>query len=407
MTVRQSNRRSLFIPIAILMGIVAGLVVAEGALRLILGDTFMLGLGWYGSERLFHERASSDETRGGIHYTYDAQGFRGQAPHPQPERTVLFIGDSFTEGSGVSDDGTFSAVAERELWERGVRVQCLNAGVHGLCAAQELRLLREILADRHVAAVVVQLFPHNDLSDNWEDGGFSLENGRLVDHDPRQVPPRVTLREAIARSSIVHYSITARVFVRALVPAHYFEAPLDDAAFELERQLLIETLATGRQHGTPVLFVVVGADPSECASINDDAPDHRAYRKLRKMVRALDAPSLDLCSVASRPEDFGTVDPHYSPLGYSRVGHAVADALVPLLDHRDVPSGAGGTSPLMPSRQCSEPPRSGPPARAAQSRDAEFSSGSFGCRTSMQFCRSRMSRLTRCSRFWCCRCFLE
>jgi len=317
--------------IAILVGIVAGLVLVELGLRLVLGETYTLGLGWYGSERVFHERALRDETRAGIRYTYDMEGFRGKAAHPPSDRTVLFIGDSFTEGSGVADDGTFSSVAERALHERGIRAQCLNAGVHGLGAAQELRLLRELIAARHADAVVVQLFPHNDLSDNWEDGGFSLQNGRLVEHVPRRVPPRVALREAISHSRAVRYSIAARVFVRAVVPAHYFEAPLDDVAYDLERQLLVETLATGRQHGVPVLFLIVGADPAECAAVNDDSPDHRPYRRVREMVRTLDAPSIDLCSVASRPEDFGTIDPHYSPLGYSRVGQAVTDALVPLL----------------------------------------------------------------------------
>ncbi len=328
-----SNQGSGGRVVAVLVGIVAGLVLSEVAARLIVGNDFILGLGWYGSERRFHERASGEQTNNGTHYTYDAEGFRGRAPHLPWDRTVLFIGDSFTEGSGVPDDGTFSAVAERELRQRGIRARCLNAGVHGLGAAQELRLTRELLDGRHVDALVVQVFPRNDLSDNWEDGGFSLENGRLVEHDPRQVPPRVALREAIARSQIVQYSIAARVLVRALVPAHYFEAPLDDTAYELERRLLLETLATARRNGVPVLLVVVGADPAECATETSDAhPDHRAYGKLREIVQTLDVPSIDLCSVAARPEDFGTVDPHYSPLGYARSGHAIAERLIPMLD---------------------------------------------------------------------------
>ena len=52
--------------IAILVGIVAGLFLVELGLRLVLGETYTLGLGWYGSERVFHERALSDETRAGI-----------------------------------------------------------------------------------------------------------------------------------------------------------------------------------------------------------------------------------------------------------------------------------------------------------------------------------------------------
>jgi len=115
MTIQPSKDRGAFIVIAMLGGIVAGLVVAEVAARMIFGDTFMLGLGAYGSERIFHERKSNDETRGGTHYTYDTQGFRGKTAHPPSDRTVLFVGDSFTEGSGTPDDGTFSAVAEREL----------------------------------------------------------------------------------------------------------------------------------------------------------------------------------------------------------------------------------------------------------------------------------------------------
>ena len=60
------------------------------------------------------------------------------------------------------------------------------------------------------------------------------------------------------------------------------------------------------------------------------------------IVRTLDAPWIDLCSVAYRPEDFGTVDPHYSPLGYARVGHAVAEALGPMLERAAMSTPADG-----------------------------------------------------------------
>ena len=71
-------------------------------------------------------------------YTYDDDGFRAGSGLPY-ERSILFIGDSFTEGRGVSDDQTFARAAERALRRDGVMARSLNAGHRDFGPAQELK----------------------------------------------------------------------------------------------------------------------------------------------------------------------------------------------------------------------------------------------------------------------------
>jgi lysophospholipase L1-like esterase len=54
---------------------------------------------------------------------------------------ILMLGDSYTFGSGVADDQTFSAVLQRAL---GPRVDVLNGGVPGYGVFQDARALRRL-----------------------------------------------------------------------------------------------------------------------------------------------------------------------------------------------------------------------------------------------------------------------
>src|SRR5262249_53521397 len=137
------------------------------------------------TEEAFEARRGTSLPVNDVNYSFDEEGFRhtGSEGHPD-DYVVLFIGDSWTEGSGVADDGAYAATTERSLAKRGIRTRSLNAGMAGLGTAHELRLMRRILDRRHVDAVVFQIFPLNDLDDDWEDGGFGVENGRLVEFEP-------------------------------------------------------------------------------------------------------------------------------------------------------------------------------------------------------------------------------
>ena len=97
-------------------------------------------------------------------------GLRSVEPHPRVPtgRRVLFLGDSYTEGSGRAFECNFPEVAGAVLRERlGADVAVMNAGVAGYGPRDALALydyLRE--EGYHFDAVVLSLFLENDFTDN-------------------------------------------------------------------------------------------------------------------------------------------------------------------------------------------------------------------------------------------------
>ena len=317
-------------------GVLSGLVVAEVAARLFLGGDYSwrMSIGVCSESTFFFRPGSAFSDSNGQHYSYDAEGFRNTGLAEPFDKTVLFIGDSFTEGRGVADDQTFAATTGRNLAKRGVRVRSLNAGIAGMGAAQELRLMRRLLDTTSVDAVVLQSFPHNDIADNWEDGGFALSGDRLVSHDPPAPPLVIRLRNAIFNTIMIRNLIVVRLVANTLSQKGVFDVPEnDEAPYEVERLLLRDTVTAARAHGIPILIVVVGADPLEChGRVEGHAmPYDVQYHRVRDMVKNMDVPSLDLCTIASRPESFGAIDKHYSPLGNAVIGEAIAEKLAPVL----------------------------------------------------------------------------
>jgi len=310
--------------LAVALGVAAGSVAAELLARRILGAHYALRA--VDSENFFFGRGGGSYTGAVGRHSFDAEGFRRTGPDTPHDYEVLFVGDSFTEGDGVDDEFSFPAAAERSLAQRGIRARSLNAGMVGLGTAQELRLLRRILDRQRVDAVVLAVFPWNDLDDNREDGGFGVENGRLVEYDPPRLPPlaRLLTGNGWGRSVLV------RMLVTALRPR--LDALQVDTALELERLLLLEVSAVVQRHHVPLVMAVVGTAATCRGQIKD-----AAFLRVRDLVRTLDPQSLDLCRQTTHEDDFGTVNKHYSVAGNVRVGAALADVLAPLLTRSIAP----------------------------------------------------------------------
>ncbi|MFN7672521.1 MAG: SGNH/GDSL hydrolase family protein [Planctomycetota bacterium] len=119
-------------------------------------------LGWTHAPRV--DRLVAVEGGGTARFCTDARGLRA-TPHadarPAGRRRVLFVGDSFTEGSQVADDELFSRRLEREL----PGVECWNAGVGGYSTVQVLLALPDQLAAWQPDVVVLTVYD-NDLQDN-------------------------------------------------------------------------------------------------------------------------------------------------------------------------------------------------------------------------------------------------
>jgi lysophospholipase L1-like esterase len=117
------------------------------------------------------------------------------APPPDPTRRVLFLGDSFTWGWGVSQGELFTDRLQQRLPDTAV----FNRGVNGFGTSQEYLLLQQELATHTYDAVALMFFA-NDVGDNINPKRgrrplFELEGDRLV---PRNQPPK-RLMNPVAR----------------------------------------------------------------------------------------------------------------------------------------------------------------------------------------------------------------
>ncbi len=134
-----------------------------------------------------------------VAYLGNPQGFR--SPHdfsgPAPGRRIVFLGDSYTFGSGVEDDETFVARLERRLAD----TTCYNLGVGGFGIDQMWMTLEHYGLPLEPDAVVLT-FIRNDLDRSlsaFRDGHiwlakptFRLVEGRLEPLTPENRPPPLT-----------------------------------------------------------------------------------------------------------------------------------------------------------------------------------------------------------------------
>ncbi len=109
-------------------------------------------------------------------------------PPPNPARRVLFLGDSFTWGWGVSQGEVFTDRLQERLLPS---VAVYNRGVNAFGTAQEYLLLQRELAERRYDVVAVMFFQNDVLDDVTAKRGrrplFELDGDALV---PRNQPPR-------------------------------------------------------------------------------------------------------------------------------------------------------------------------------------------------------------------------
>jgi hypothetical protein len=97
-------------------------------------------------------------------------GFRTTSPYAKrPERLrILFLGDSYTEGSGSAPGCNYPEVAVQRLSERiGAPVEAMNVGVGGYGPVDARHLLEHLAAAGYgFDAIVYSVFLENDFTDN-------------------------------------------------------------------------------------------------------------------------------------------------------------------------------------------------------------------------------------------------
>lgn len=135
---------------------------------------------------------------------------------------LAFLGDSFLEAYQVEVEENFSQRLARALSRRiaaggveagGDAVEAVNFGVHGYGLGVHHLFVRHYLAEWTPDAVVVVLFPGNDLHDNYAPvaaasvPGFTVEGDDLVYLPAPTGTARVWLRDQVlARSSLMRFA---------------------------------------------------------------------------------------------------------------------------------------------------------------------------------------------------------
>ena len=214
----------------VLGGLIAGLLIAEVALRIIgysypifyttdrhLALVLRPGVeGWYRKENETYVRINSDGLRDREH----------SKVKPANTLRIAVIGDSYAEALQVPLERAFWAVMEQRLQEceafAGKRVEAINFGVSGYGTAQELLTLRRRVWDYSPDIVLLAFFSGNDISDNsralkkTDIPYFVYREGRLVLDDSFQDSPHFRFR----RSALNEFGRWIRDKLRVIQVVH-------------------------------------------------------------------------------------------------------------------------------------------------------------------------------------------
>ena len=180
---------SFVIALSLATSLLAGLLLAEVVVRLIAPEA-----GRVESPAMFvpdsligYRLASNYKGYRGNQTEYltpvytDALGMRtAQVPPKNGGTTILFLGDSFIFGQGVTAEQSMPAKVQRHLAAGKSSAVAFNAGVPGYGTRQEELWLREYGARVKPDLIVLGVFLGNDLVDNITSSRSRFTDGRFT-----------------------------------------------------------------------------------------------------------------------------------------------------------------------------------------------------------------------------------
>ncbi len=166
-------RRLLFPLIALGIGTICALAIAEVALRLFMDQegkrlaTYDETVGWRGrpnGDGVYVRKA--DNIR--VPFHYNNLGFRDEdvVPKPTGGRRILLLGDSFIENLEVDYANTFPALVEQHIKQRAGNWDLAVVGSQGYSTAQELLAFRKYRDVISPDLVLLCFYCGNDFEDN-------------------------------------------------------------------------------------------------------------------------------------------------------------------------------------------------------------------------------------------------
>lgn len=265
-------------------------------------------------------------------FTSNSLGFRGPEPVSPPADPVLFIGDSFTMGFGVSDGEEFPARIKAMLDAKFGKdaVAVVNAGMGDNGTGRWIKLLKAEVDGFKPRLVVLQVM-ENDFDDNVKEAYFSVSDDGTLNESPVRIGRMKALEPfldavpglsgsylySLIRQAVAGYTATAR-----LKPASPGNAAPKAAALaanppyadRLTERLVAEAVSVCQAKGYPVFALLVGLEGGRLSRIEG-------------IFRAHSIPVLVAPRKAERPDLYYKIDGHWNAAGHAFVAGAVFEQL--------------------------------------------------------------------------------
>ncbi len=261
--------------------------------------------------------------------TTNSNGFRGPELGSLENGSILFLGDSFTMGYGVTDGEEYPALVRNHFdgLDAEDRLEIINAGMGNNGNGRPLKFLRRQARHLNPRLIVVQIHG-GDFADNVYEGLFSLdEHGNLRELAAQPPSTSSKLERIVDRiPAISHSHLFCLVRGLAKQIRNNRKSPVIGARPEddvgrhiLGNRLLIELeseiVSTARESGWPILVLLAGVDGDR-------------LEMLKRFFAERGVPVILLPSKLERPDLYFEVDGHWNAEGHAFVAERVLDAII-------------------------------------------------------------------------------
>ncbi len=269
-----------------------------------------------------------------IQVSTNSLGFRGPEPKGNEEGGIVFIGDSFTMGHGVSDGEEYPALVFRMLSEHldGGVIPVVNMGMGDNGNGRWIKLLREEVAQFKPRLVVLQVCG-NDFRDNTNERLFRLNGNEQLQELPiparswkRRVQSMIEFLPGVAYSHV--FCLVKQVVSKSggggqkASDTHNEQVASDEPtpAEKLTRALIRRSVEICHSQGWPIVILVV-----------EDGWNGQTFDFLAR------DPSLHLVTIPSkkeRPDIYFLNDGHWNSTGHEYVGNLMVEVIAGLPQFR-------------------------------------------------------------------------
>jgi hypothetical protein len=298
------------------------IVLALGSLELftrafvtvrVVGPAFTVYDPVYGKRLSANLHASRITPEFRFDFNTNSLGMRDPEPAKFPGDGIVFVGDSFTEGYGVSDNEAFPALVRVGLASRGGSVPVLNTGMGDNGNGRWIKFFEHDAARFHPRLVVFQVMS-NDFDDNIAEHLFEFDTLGGLNELPIPPPgPARKLQTLVDDLPGLPYSHLVNLIASAAKTSVLHSVDSDDLPSDrLTYAIVRSAVDKARATGADVIGLLVGLT----------GPRHAKMAAIFKDrgLTVFDGPSRQ-----DAPDAFYKIDGHWNAAGHRRA----AELLLP------------------------------------------------------------------------------